>query len=101
VGLLVILAILIAAGVAIYRVAANRAFHRAAVPGEAEITDIRWKTVGPLPERDRLGYPMLRFTLADGSVFETRSERHAEGDVGDRVDILYLPDQPSRARVKT
>jgi len=94
----------VAVGVAIHRSVANRAFRRAAVRTEAEITEIRWKDVGPLPDRDRLAFPMLRFTLADGSVYETRSEqptRRLPGDVGDRVGILYLPDEPGRARVET
>ena len=101
---LIILAILIAVGFAIQRRVANRAFARAAVQTEAEITEIRWKAVGPLPERDRLAFPMLRFTLADGSVYETRSERptrQLEAEIGDRVGILYLPDEPGRARVDT
>jgi hypothetical protein len=104
VGLVIILAILIAIGWAIYRSLANRAFRRAAVRTEAEITEIRWKDVGPLPERDRLAVPMVRFTLPDGSVYETRSERHTRrlpGDVGDRVPILYLRDEPGRVRIDT
>lgn len=103
-GVLIILALLVAIGVAIYRSVANRAFARAAVATEAEITEIRWKDVGPLPDRDRLAFPMLRFTLPDGSLYETRSERPTrglQGDVGDRVGILYLPDEPARARVQT
>jgi hypothetical protein len=48
-------------GFAILRRVANRAFARAAVQIEAEITEIRWKDVGPLPERDRLaGIPRPR-----------------------------------------
>jgi hypothetical protein len=104
VGLVLIAAILLVAGLAIHRGARNRAFHRAAVRGEAEITEIRWKTVGPVPDRDRLAVPMLRFTLADGSMYEARSEavsRRPPGEIGDRVGILYLPDQPSRVRLDT
>jgi hypothetical protein len=97
-------AILIAVGFAIQRRLANRAFARAAVQTEAEITEIRWKDVGPLPERDRLAFPMLRFMLPDGSLYETRSERPTRqlaGEIGDRVPILYLPEEPGRARVQT
>jgi hypothetical protein len=77
------------------------AFQVGAVHTQAEITDIRWKTVGPLPDRDRVAYPLLRFSLPDGSVFETRSEAPAAGpyEVGDRVGVLYLPDDPRRVRV--
>jgi hypothetical protein len=44
---------------------------------------------------------MLRFALPDGSLMETRSERALSGpaEIGDRVEILYLPDDPSRVRV--
>ena len=78
----------------------DRAFRRAAVPAEAEVTDVRWKTVGPLPERDRLAYPLLRFALPDGSLIEARTRAAAAPlEVGDRVAILYLPDDPSRVRV--
>jgi hypothetical protein len=97
---LLIVAIIAVVWVTVARRRADRAFHRAAVPAEAEVTDIRWKTVGPLPERDRLAYPMLRFALPDGSFYETRSEVAAPAaEVGDRVGILYLPDEPSRVRV--
>ena len=34
---------------------ANRAFLSAAMPADAVATDIRWKPVGPLPERDCVG----------------------------------------------
>ncbi len=46
---------------------------------------------------------MLRYALPDGSVMETRSERALSGpaEVGDRVEILYLPDDPSRVRVES
>jgi hypothetical protein len=100
-GILVVLAIVIAVGFAVQRRVADRAFARAALQTEAEITEIRWKDVGPLPERDRLAFPMLRFTLPDGSVYEARSERHWPGDVGDRVEVLYLPEEPGRVRVVT
>jgi len=80
--------------------ARHAAFRARAVHAQAEITDIRWKTVGPLPERDRLAYPLLRFALPDGSIYETRSEVAAPAaEVGDRVGVLYLPDDPSSVRV--
>jgi hypothetical protein len=81
--------------------ARSAAFRAGAAHTQAEITDIRWKTVGPLPDRDRLAYPMLRFALPDGSLIETRSEVATAPacEVGDRVEILYLPDEPRRARV--
>jgi hypothetical protein len=100
-ALALLLVILVIAWLTIRKVRAGRAFHAAGVRTEAEITDIRWKTVGPLPDRDRLTFPLVRFTLPDGSVIETRSEVAADGpqEVGDRVPIMYLPDQPGRARI--
>ena len=100
VALLLIVAIVVFAVVAARRARADRAFRAAAAPGEAEVTDIRWKTVGPLPDRDRLAYPLLRFALPDGSVYEARSEVAAPvAEVGDHVPVLYLPENPSRVRV--
>jgi hypothetical protein len=100
VGPLLIVALVVIATVAARRARANRSFLRAAVPAEAEITDVRWKTVGPLPERDRLAYPLLRFALPDGSFYEARSEVGGPPvEVGERVGVLYLPDDPSRVRV--
>ena len=101
-GLVVIAPFLLAAWLVV-RASRNRAFRRAAVSTVAEITDIRWKTVGPLPDRDRLAFPMLRFTLPDGSVYETRSEVATPElpEIGDRVEILYLPESPGRARVES
>ena len=100
IALVVIVALVVLAVVAIRKRNADRAFLSAAVPAEAEVTDVRWKTVGPLPERDRLAYPLLRFALPDGSLIETRSEvATTAAEVGDRVGILYLPDEPSRVRV--
>ena len=100
VALLLILALAVLAVVTIRRTRADRAFRDAAATAEAEVTDVRWKTVGPLPERDRLAYPLLRFALPDGSLIETRSEvATTAAEVGDRVAVLYLPDDPSRVRV--
>jgi hypothetical protein len=100
VALLLIAVFAVVAVVAVRRARADRAFRGAAVPGEAEVTDVRWKTVGPLPERDRLAYPLLRFALPDGSVYEARSEVAAPAaEVGDHVPVLYLPENPSRVRV--
>ena len=100
VALLLIVVLVVFAFVAVRRSRADRAFRGAAVPGEAEVTDIRWKMVGPLPDRDRLAYPLLRFALPDGSVYEARSEVAAPAAaVGDHVPVLYLPENPSRVRV--
>ena len=101
--LAIIVAIPVLTWMWIRRSRADRAFRGAAAHAEAEITDIRWKTVGPLPDRDRLAYPLLRFTLPDGSVYESRSEAPTSGprEVGDRVEVLYLPDDPSRVRVES
>jgi hypothetical protein len=100
IGPLLILAIVVLAWVTIARRRANRAFLGAAVPAEAEVTDVRWRTVGPLPERDRLAYPLLRFALPDGSLIEARGQATEQPiEVGDRVGVLYLPAEPSRVRV--
>ena len=50
-----------------------------------------------------LAFPLLLFTLPDGRLIETRSEvaTAAPREVGDRVEIVYLPDEPARARVAT
>jgi hypothetical protein len=100
-ALAVIAALLVVAWLVTRAIRANRAFHAAAVRAEDEITDIRWKVVGPLPDRDRLAVPLLRFTLPDGSLIETRSDVAAAGphEVGERVEILYLPERPGRARL--
>ncbi len=71
-AIVLVLAVLALVAWLVTRSVRARAFRRAAVSTTAEITDIRWKSVGPLPERDRLAFPMLRFTLPDGSVYETR-----------------------------
>jgi Protein of unknown function (DUF3592) len=97
---LAVVALLLLVAWLITRAARHRAFRGAAAAAEAEITDIRWKTVGPLPERDRLAYPLLRFALPDGSVYVARSELAAAGaEIGDHVPVLYLPENPSRVRV--
>jgi hypothetical protein len=100
IGPLLILAIVVLVWLTVARRRADRRFLGAAVPAEAEVTDVRWKTVGPLPERDRLAYPLLRFALPDGSLIEARSQATEQPfEVGDRVSVLYLPDDPSRVRV--
>jgi hypothetical protein len=100
---LVVLALLLAALiVTAVRIRSERAFARAAVPGDAVITDLRLKRVGPLPDRDTVAYPLLRLTLPDGTTVENWAERAttpAAGAVGDRVDVLYLREQPSRIRI--
>jgi hypothetical protein len=97
---LAVVALLLLVAWLIARAARDRAFARAAASATAEVTDVRWKTVGPLPERDRLAYPLLRYALPDGSVFEARSEVAAPAaEVGDHVPVLYLPENPSRVRV--
>jgi hypothetical protein len=52
--------------VATIRIRRDRAFERAAARTGAEITDLRFKRVGPLDERDTIAYPLLRLTLPDG-----------------------------------
>jgi hypothetical protein len=92
--------IVVVAAVLISRVRANRAFEAAAVRGEGVITDVRHRRVGPLDDRDVLAYPLVRLTLPDGTTVENWTERPADhGEVGDRVAVLYLPDEPSRIRL--
>jgi hypothetical protein len=80
-AVVLLLAVLVLVAWLVTRSVRARAFRRAAVSTTAEITDIRWKTVGPLPERDRLAFPTLP-------------------EIGDRVPVLYLPENPGRARVE-
>jgi hypothetical protein len=97
--LLPLAAILVLAWLAIRRRAA-KAFERAAVRGEGVITDVRDKRVGPLDDRDVLAYPLVRITLPDGLTVESWAERPVDhGEVGDRVEVLYLPAEPGRIRI--
>jgi uncharacterized protein DUF3592 len=97
----VLLALLIVALiVAAVTIRKERAFEAAAVHGEGVITDLRFKRVGPLDDRDVLAYPLVRLTLPDGLTVENWAERPvAHGEVGEEVDVLYLPDDPKRIRI--
>lgn len=99
----VLLALLMAALiVATIRIRRDRAFERAAARTEAEITDLRFKRVGPLDARDTIGYPLLRLTLPDGLTVENWAERGVSeppGEIGDHVEVLYDPHDPSRIRL--
>jgi hypothetical protein len=81
---------------------ASATFERVAQPTEAEITDIRWETRGPVGDSSRVAFAVLRFALPDGRTVETQADYGATfrpGRVGDRVPILYHPDDPTRARL--
>jgi hypothetical protein len=54
--------------------ARDAAFQARAVHTQAEITDIRWKTVGPLPEHDRRPEP--RAGRHPGEPEHRQHERH-------------------------
>jgi hypothetical protein len=102
VAIAVLLVILIVAVVLLRRARAERAFAQAAVPGEAIVTDVRHKRVGPLDERDLLAYPLVRLMLPDGTTLETWAERPSrEYEAGDHVEVLYLPDEPRRVRINS
>jgi hypothetical protein len=84
-------------------VRATGAFRRAALRTEAEITDVRWEWVGAMGDRDQVAFPVLKFTLPDGRIVETKAEYGTNwppGKAGDRVTVIYHPDDPTRARIE-
>jgi hypothetical protein len=79
------------------------AFRRAALPAQAEITDVRWEAIGHPGDTDMVAFAVVRFTLPDGRIVETQTDHGTNwppGKAGDRVDVLYLPDDPTRARIE-
>src|SRR5262249_17762144 len=81
---------------------ASRAFERVAKTAEAEITDVRWETRGPVGDSSRVAFAVLRFALPDGRTVETQASYGASftpGKVGEHVPVLYHPDDPTRARI--
>jgi hypothetical protein len=44
-------------------------------------------------------YPIVRFTTAEGRTVEFESNVSSSHDVGDRVEVLYDPDDPTDARL--
>jgi hypothetical protein len=98
-ALALLLLIVVVAVVLIRRSRRDRAFEQAAVRADAVITDVRYRRVGPLDDRDVLAYPLVRLSLPDGTTYENWAERPADGEVGERVEVLYLPDEPGRIRI--
>jgi hypothetical protein len=81
---------------------AANAFDRVALPTDAEITDVRWETRGPAGDSTHVAFAVLRFALRDGRTVETMADfgtNWKPGKVGERVPILYHPDDPTRARI--
>jgi hypothetical protein len=81
---------------------ADARFRRSGQAAEAEITGMRHEWRGTPGDRSRISFAVLRFVLPDGRTVETQADfamswppRH----VGDRVTILYDPDNPARARI--
>jgi hypothetical protein len=94
---------LLFAWIGIRNVRVSDAFRRDALQADAEITDVRWELVGAMGDRDHLAFPVLRFTLPDGRVVETQSDYGTNwppGEAGDHVTVMYLPDDPTRARIE-
>jgi hypothetical protein len=94
---------LLFAWIGIRNVRAGDAFRSVARQTEAEITDVRWEWTGGIGNRNQVAFPVLRFTLPDGQVVETQAEYGTNwppGQAGDRVTVLYHPDEPSRARIE-
>ncbi len=81
---------------------ADRRFQRVAAEADAEITDVRWETRGPVGDSSHVAFAVLRFALPDGRVVETAADSGGNwrpGKVGERVRILYDPGNPTRARM--
>jgi hypothetical protein len=93
-------ALVVVAGIAVLR--SGRAFDRRALEAPGEVTDVRWRWTGPATDKAAIGYPIVRFTLPDGSVVETEARSTSTFDVakeGRSVTVLYDPDDPTQARV--
>jgi hypothetical protein len=81
---------------------ADRRFRRTAGSAAGTITQMRWYQHGSGSRSRSVGHPVLRFETGDGRVVETESYAgYSAGaaEEGDRVDVLYDPAAPARARV--
>ena len=81
----------------------SREFERVAQRAQGEVTDIRYERVGPPGDSSSHRIPVLRFTLPDGRVVETEGRMGTSAvtvRTGQRVTVLYDPEQPTRARVE-
>jgi hypothetical protein len=95
-------AVLFAVGVLLAR--ANRRFDRTARQAPGEVVDVRWQSRSGLAAgaSQRVGYPVLRFTLPDGHTVETVARTTTSFDAlnqGRTVTVLYDPADPRRARI--
>jgi hypothetical protein len=89
-------------GVGVRNLRADRRLRRRGRSADAEITDIRYEWRGTPGERSLIPFAVLRFALPDGRTVETRSGYGLSwppAKVGDRVEIVYDPENPGRARI--
>jgi hypothetical protein len=83
---------------------ADRRFRRTARAAAGTITQMRWYLRRGARGSRTVGHPVLRFALDDGRVVETESyagDSAGGAGEGDRVDVLYDPNDPTRARVSS
>jgi hypothetical protein len=91
-------------GVGVFLARANRRFDRTAQRAPGQVVDVRWQSRSGLAAggTQRVGYPVLRFRLPDGSTVETVARTTTSADVlqGSRpVSVLYDPADPRKARI--
>jgi hypothetical protein len=91
-------------GLGLFLARANRRFDRAAQKASGEVVDVRWQSRSGLAAGgvQRIGYPVLRFTLPDGGTVETVARTTTSADVMQRgrpVSVLYDPTDPRKARI--
>jgi hypothetical protein len=80
----------------------TRRFERVAWRAPGVVTEVRWHWREEFSER--YAYPVVRFPLPDGRVVHTESDVGSSPSpvrAGDRVDVLYDPADPTRARVSS
>jgi len=95
-------ALFFALGVLLAR--SKRRFDRTALRAAGEVVDVRWQSRSGLAASgaQRIGYPVLRFTLPDGDTVETVARTTTSADVlqrGRAVPVLYDPADPRKARI--
>lgn len=81
---------------------ADRRFRQAAHSAAGTITQMRWYQHGSGSRSRSVGHPVLRFETDDGRTVETESyagDSAGGAEEGDRVDVLYDPVDPARARI--
>jgi hypothetical protein len=80
----------------------TRRFERIAWRAPGVVTEVRWQWREGISDTERYAYPVVRFALPDGRVVDTESDVGSSPSpvsAGDRVDVLYDPADPTRARV--